>query len=1260
MKSLLFLLLFLISIPLFSQPEFPSELENPEIFNLNKIPPHAQMIPYQDEESALNQSENNSPFFLSLNGFWKFNWVKNPFYRPTTFMKDGFDASGWDSLAVPSNWETNGYGIPIYVNQPYEWTDDPQPPKVPHDYNPVGSYLRKFDLPENWNDKQVILHFGAIKSAFFVWINGNNVGYSQGSKTPAEWDITSYLQSGENTISLQVYRWSDGSYLECQDFWRMSGIERDVYLYAVPKVYIRDFFVKSPLIQNYQNGLLKVEVEIDGYENNDEKYSLTARLFDDSQKIASQQSRQIMFFKSQWASLVLTDTILNPKAWSAEQPNLYTLVLTLEKDGNPIMILQTKVGFRTSEIRNGQLLVNGKPILLKGVNRHEHDPGTGHTISKESMLKDIQLMKLNNINTVRTCHYPDDPYWYELCDKFGLYVIDEANIESHGMGYGERSLAKDPVWKAAHLDRVKRLVERDKNHPSVIIWSMGNEAGDGINFSACYDWIKKRDPSRPIHYERAGRGPNTDIYCPMYASINHLEQYASKPQPKPLIMCEYAHSMGNSTGNLQDYWDVIEKYEQLQGGSIWDWVDQGLLKTNEEGISYFAYGGDFGPQGTPSDGNFCANGLVSADRTPHPALEEVKKVYQYVGFKDIDLKNGIIEIENKYNFINLNFTDIHWYLQMDGVTMKKGMEYAPDIKPGKKAQIQLHYEDFLYEKGHTYQLNVLVKTTDASYLIPDYHVVASSQFILSDDWELTPILTENLPGLKVLENESQVDVVAPGFRIAFDRQTGNLSSYQFRENELIQNGPKANFWRAPTDNDFGNGMEERCKPWKEASNQMGADLFTVEKKSACEVIIHTRKTLKAVNGKLFTDYIVLCNGDIEVNNHFIPDPPKTRTKEYIKEIDGQKSLVFDADEQIRLEIPDLAFPDAEKFSLQFQITVDKFTRKNAIWENDLWAPGTLHLEFRDGILCFFIYGTDYIYFDYPFETGVDYNIFISYNSIEKYLDLYVNGKHEQRSVLSETVPLNLKGKSFIGGYSSENRPFFGNFKNFKLWDKQVAFADLESESIQNKDLILAYNFNTIENDQIPDLLATHAAKLIEVEAELPELPRFGSYLQIPDSFDQLSWFGRGPHENYCDRNTSAFIGKYKSTVDEEYFPYIRPQENGHKTNCRWVGLQNKAGQGILFIGEPLLSFSALYFSTNQLDQGNKSNYKHTVDLNKENHISVQMDYKQMGVGGDDSWGARPHPQYQLPYGEYTYSYIIRPIEKTSDLNTLSKQRLHLK
>ncbi len=1025
-----------------------NDWENPEIIGINKQPPHATLMPYENLEQALQADRFASPFYQNLNGTWEFHWCEKPADRPVDFYKPKFDVSGWDEIAVPGNWQLQGYGIPIYLNQPYAFKKNP--PYIQHDYNPVGSFRREFTVPDSWKDRQIFIHFDGVESAFYLWINGKKVGYSQGSRTPAEFDITSFLKPGKNLLAVEVYRWSDGSYLECQDFWRLSGIFRNVYLMATPKVHIRDFEIRADFENNYQLANLHVTARVWNYGNEPEwKPSVQVRLFDPAGKEIdlpkSMQDYTAYIVPGTEGIMLMKATIENPLLWSAEMPNLYTVVLELKnKDGETIEWESARFGFRDVKIKNGQLLVNGIPVLIKGVNRHEHDDVTGHYVTRESMIRDIQLMKNHNINTVRTCHYPDDPQWYELCDQYGIYLIDEANIEAHGMGYRpENVLANRPEWKEAHLDRVRRMVERDKNHPSVIIWSLGNEAGDGTAFEACSDWIHHRDPSRPVHYERAGRQPHVDIVSPMYAGIGYLEKYASQPQDRPLILCEYAHAMGNSVGNLQDYWDVIEKYDQLQGGSIWDWVDQGILKKTEDGREYWGYGGDFGDE--PNDKNFCINGLVLPDRSITPKLLEVKKVYQYVKFEPVDLKKGKIKIRNAYDFMSLNRFKLVWEVAADGEAIRSGEIQPLDILPRESKSFQLNFKKIKPEPGAEYFLNLRIVSLREYTLIPAGYVVAYEQFTLPFISEEKITTKKPLPKLEVKELKNELLVSGENFSVKFDKENGQLVSYKFSGKELFKTGPRPAFWRPPTDNDFGNGMPKRCAIWLAASKNQKLAVFDFKKVS-----------------------------DSEANVNTVFDLPNAKS-------------------QVRIA-----------YSI-----------------------------FGDGAIV------------------VDYELLVS-------------------------------------------------------------------------------------------------------DKKLPEIPRVGMRMELPDEFEGLEFFGRGPHENYCDRKTSALVGIYKSTVREQYVPYISPQENGYKTDVRWVALKNEQGQGVLFAGLPLVSFSALRFTPEDLTQ-KKRGTMHTIDLVERDFVTLHIDYKQMGVGGDNSWGAKPHKQYMIYPGNYHYRLCIAPLNKENDLINFGRE-----
>lgn len=854
-----------------------NDWENPEMIGQNKELPHCTLIPYADIESAMKGTREASKFHKSLNGKWKFHWIRRPADRPKDFYKLEYDVRNWDEIDVPSNWQMHGYGRPIYLNVPYPFKKNP--PYVQHDYNPVGSYRSDFEIPDNWKGRQVFIHFDGVESAFYLWINGERVGYSQGSRTPAEFNITPYLHEGKNILAAEVYRWSDGSYLECQDFWRLSGIFRDVYLFSTTGLHIRDFDAFCDLDKEYRDAMLHVTARVRNYsEKAFENPKVEVTLLDSENLPAGQDMLMegTTAFISPGAESVIRmkASLTNPLKWSAEKPNLYTLLLTLKNsEGETIEVERTNFGFRKIEIKDGQLLINGVPIIIKGVNRHEHDPDTGHYVSLESMVKDIKLMKQFNINTVRTCHYPDDPKWYDLCDRYGLYLIDEANIEAHGIGYSpEKTLANKPEWKEAHMDRIIRMVERDKNHPSVIIWSMGNEAGDGTNFEAASEWMHRRDPSRPVHYERAGRRPHTDIVCPMYSRIESIVKYGQAGRDRPLIMCEYAHAMGNAVGNLQEYWDAIEKYKHLQGGSIWDWVDQGLRKKTDDGREYWAYGGDFGDE--PNDGNFCINGLVFPDRRVPPKLWEVKKVYQPVGIKEENIVSGEIRIHNKNLFTNLREFDAGWTLSEDGKAVQKAKLEPLDIAPGESSLITIPFKRPRLTPGAEYWLRVNFGLREDSSWAKKGHEIAWEQFKVPFKAPAKLVMDiKKMPELKLADSEDLVTVEGKDFRVAFSRQNGIITQLVYRDKAIIHNaeddikGPVLNAFRAPTDNNRRLGQN-----WYQAGlNRLRRQVkdFKIEKISPVVIQVSIHTTCQGTDDSGFEHrctYTILGDGSIGVDN----------------------------------------------------------------------------------------------------------------------------------------------------------------------------------------------------------------------------------------------------------------------------------------------------------------------------------------------------------------------------------------------------------
>ncbi len=834
------------------------EWQNINVIGINKLPAHASFMSYSNQRLAIENQPELSAYYQSLNGIWKFHLSKNPQQRPIHFYQPNFDVSQWDNIKVPGNWECQGFDIPIYVNQGYPfWAivkKRPQPPVIPKGYNPVGSYRRTFTIPKNWNNRDIIIHLGAVKSAFYIWINGKKVGYSEGSKTPAEFNITQYLHQGENTIAIEVYRWSTGSYLECQDFWRISGIERDVYLKAVPKTRITDYFVLAGLDRQYQNGTFSLNVKVQNNNNKATKMQLGVAIYTaDMQTKVATLKKHVNTNAQQTKQVDFQTTIENPKKWSAETPYLYKMVLTLNiLKGDIVEVISQNIGFRTAEIKNGQFLVNGKAVYIKGANRHEHDPDNGHAISRASMLKDIQLMKEFNINTVRTSHYPNDPEFYNLCDKYGLYVIDEANVESHGMGYGKRSLAKHKEWLPMHIDRNRSMIERDKNHACVITWSMGNEGGDGINFEEVYQWIKKRDTSRPVQYERAHLRANTDIYCPMYMGLKSMKNYAQDHPKRPLILCEYAHAMGNSCGGLQDYWDTIEAYQPLQGGCIWDWVDQGLRKYDKNNKMYWAYGGDYG-KNMPSDNSFCLNGLVNPDRKPNPQLYEVKKVYQNISIKAIDLNKGIFQLQNKYFFLNLNHFRLLWHIANAEKIVASGEIKDINIAPQANKKIKVDIADLPpLAANQKYVLYFSLRTKNRMGLVKANHEQAWEQFVLPISSQ-TPITIENQYPVEIIKNDHAVLALqGNSFNLSISKKTGWITSYLLNGKELLKQGPRLNFFRPPTENDVRD--RNGYKKWKAA----GLEKMVSQ--------VNQTQIIKQPNGSL----LVLFNMDMKSETATIP------------------------------------------------------------------------------------------------------------------------------------------------------------------------------------------------------------------------------------------------------------------------------------------------------------------------------------------------------------------------------------------------------
>lgn len=832
------------------------------VFAINKLEPRATLFPYRSEAAALiDQKELNNNFML-LNGLWAFNWQRSPKNAPKGFYSTDFDDSQWGTIPVPGNWEIEGYGYPIYLDERFPFST--KWPDAPTDYNPIGSYRKSFVLPDTWQGKQVFLHVGAAKSSLDVWLNGEKVGFSQGSKTPAEFDLTPFLKQGNNVLAFQIRRWTDASYLESQDMLRISGIERDVYLYATQKQHIFDFHAKPSLSADFSQGQFALDVTVENYHNKNATRYVQYKLLDPRQnlKVVSTGKGKIKLGSQQAAELSLSDTIENPALWSAEQPNLYTLVVNLlDNKGKVIESIKDDIGFRHIEIKDAQLLVNGQAIYIKGVDRHETDPKRGHVVDKASMERDIQLMKQFNINAVRSSHYPNNPYWYDLTDKYGLYVIDEANIESHPLATNAKTqIGNEESWIPAHIDRTRRMYERDKNHPSIIIWSLGNEAGEGKVFEATYKWLKENDGTRPVQYEPAGTEHYTDIFAPMYPSIERLVEYAESNPYRPGIMIEYAHAMGNSVGNLKDYWAAIEKYPSLQGGFIWDWVDQSLEYTNEHGQKYYAYGKDFHPD-LPTDGNFLNNGLMNPDRVPHPHAYEVKKVYQNIRFTATDAVKGQFVVENHFFFTNLADYLLRYTVTADGKQIATGNLPMPSVAPRANTLLNLPIAKHLTDSTTEYVITLSVEVKNQQPLLPIGHEIAFEQFVVTNKTSNPVFTASKKDQIAKSENASKISYVGDDFKISFDKKSGYLTDYQLSGQSLIQQALKPNFWRAPTDNDLGNNMQKWAKVWQTAEQGLLLDSLIAKDNQ-----VTARYQSNAFKGVYQLTYLLSADGKIQITS----------------------------------------------------------------------------------------------------------------------------------------------------------------------------------------------------------------------------------------------------------------------------------------------------------------------------------------------------------------------------------------------------------
>lgn len=1071
------------------------------VTSVNREAPRSAFMTYATKEQAATGRYEASPYYRLLNGTWKFYYTDSHRQLPADITSAPANTASWKDIQVPGNWEVQGFGTAIYTNISYEFHPDrPQPPQLPHDI-PVGVYSRTITVPDTWEGRDIYLQLAGAKSGCYVYLNGKEVGYNEDSKNPADYLINSYLQPGENTLTLKMYRWSTGSFLECQDFWRLSGIERDVFLYTQPKAAIQDFRITSTLDDSYRNGIFRLAIDLKNHRTAAANLSVSYELVDGEGKTVATEEKQATVANGTLGTVVFDKELPEVATWTSEHPNLYKVFMTVKENGQVNEVIPYHVGFRRIEIKEIEqksakgthytvLLINGQPLKLKGVNIHEHDPKTGHYVSEELMRKDFELMKRANINTVRLCHYPQDRRFYELCDEYGIYVYDEANIESHAMFYSLNkggSLGNNPAWLQPHLYRTENMFERNKNYPSVTFWSLGNEAGNGYNFYQTYLWMKEADKDimqRPVNYERAQWEWNTDMYVPQYPGAKWLEQVGRDGSDRPIAPSEYAHAMGNSTGSLWDQWKAIYKYPNLQGGYIWDWVDQGIEQHDADGNLFYAYGGDFG-KNMPSDGNFCCNGLVNPDRTPHPAYNEVKYVHQNVAFEAVDLANGKFKVLNRFYFTNLQPYMITYSVKANEKIIRSG-KVSMDIAPQASKELDINVAGLKETAGTEYFVEFRVTTTRPEPLIPAGYEIAKEQFKLPIATPARSFKTDG-PALACTTEGNLLKVTSSKVTFVFDKAAGTVTSYKIGGTEFFNDGfgIQPNFWRAPNDNDYGNQGPKRLQIWKESS-----------------------KNFKVVDATL--------------------------------NMDGKDAVLT---------------------------------------ANYLLAAGNLY------ITTYRIHPSGVVKADFTF-----------------------------------------------------------------------ASTEMEATRTEVSEATLTATF-TPGNDAI----RKQSSKLV--------VPRIGIRFRLPADMNQVSYFGRGPEENYWDRNAGVTVDRFQSTAEQLYFPYVRPQENGHHTDTRWVSLSKKNGKGLTIYADQLIGFNALRNSVEDFDgeettrrdyQWNNRNaeeLKHDVstvknlkprqthinDIQPRNFVEVCVDMRQMGLGGYDSWGAVAEPEYLIPANkEYKWGFTIVP------------------
>jgi beta-galactosidase len=1026
------LLLFSLSLPLCGSLNGQDKApywEDPEVFAVNKEAPRATAVPYSGEAEAAQGDYTRSVWYRSLNGLWKFHWVPRVAEVPAGFEKEDYDVSDWAEMPVPGNWEFNGYGVPMYVNTGFGFRA--APPRIDRQDSPVGAYRRTFDLPADWDGRRVFIHFEGGTSAMYVWVNGRLAGYTENAKSPAEFDITDLVRPGQNTLACQVHRFSDGTYLEDQDMWRMGGIHRNVYLYSTADTRIRDFFARPDLDPNYRNGQFSVEVELKNYAAHPQDRTIEVSLLDASGRSVLTRRQRVSIPRGATSGAILSGKVSDPLKWTAETPNLYTMVLTL-RDGNgrTVESVSHRIGFRKIEIVDGQLLVNGRKVWFKGVNLHEFNTNTGNVVDSAVMIRNIELMKQLNINAVRTSHYPQPPLWYRLCDQYGIYLVDEANLESHGMGYGPDNVSNFPEWQAAHMDRIYNVVERDKNHPSVIFWSLGNEASNGKAYFEMYDWAKGRDGSRPVQYEQAHqRDRNTDIICPMYPSWNDMRRDAAKDLGRPYIMCEYAHAMGNSMGNLPEYWDLMRSSKNMQGGFIWEWYNHAYATRDEQGRTYWAYGGDLGGYDKMNNDNFCIDGIISPDQQFLPHTHIVKKVYQNILFSAEDPASGVVTLHNDHVFTPITPADhsFRWTVLKNGEPFAEGT-FETSIPAGESREVTLDLPVLAAEAGMEYYLQIFALNVAEKPFVPVGFEVAKEEFQLPQSDYFAP--RSRSGQLQINEQEGKTMVTSGPLVYEFSTRNGRtLLRAVHNGNDIFRELPRMDFWRAPTDNEFGEWAHVYLRLWEAATHNVIYTFRGMERGDKGSAVFRYRVKPRGIEAEVELTYTVDSDGSLSVDAHY------------------------------------------------------------------------------------------------------------------------------------------------------------------------KALSD-----------------------------------------DLPEMMRLGMVMAFDKQYENLTWYGRGPHENYVDRNKETFMGIWSGKVKDQTYPYIRPQEGGNKTDVRWLSLTNHRGKGIRIEGGQPLSVNASHYRTEDLDPGLTKKQMHHSDLKAHPEVILNVDLFQRGVGGLQSWGAPPLDPYRFWGKEYRYAY----------------------